>query len=791
MLWWLLCVPTLGLAAVPPPESSSLETRQTSTACGSVSRLARAALAANTTARIPGAMALSCLRSVPNKIQPAQQLIESVKAFAQWQSTHAWLKDPPEGYAFPPIDILRTLDGISATLQKGGYASEYDFQLAMLSTITQAHDGHFTYTGDVFKAFIFENDFASDIVSVSTNGTSLPKMYRLSALQDAGTRPPAITKINGKDVTSFMVDVAMKLGLEQDIDAQYNAMLPNHVHPFGPSLFSPWAFGPQWLGPKMTLTYENGLTEDSDTVALLNTDVDFTDITTGEDFYNAFCLPAPPLDPASLFGSASIRPSISPSLNPRKTITQRAPTRPKSPTPIVQDSEEGAVKGFFLDGPGFDDVAVLSISAFESGKDNLKFITDFQKTVESFLSKSRTAKKQRLVIDLTSNGGGLVFTGFELFAQLFPGMNQFVANDMRLTDSIGNISSIFEALPQEEQKNFVQTGILSNLSPLSGLRMPSGANFTSASQVMTPVNLKGDKFTSYIGELDFSSDGISLTGTGNRSNPPPAVFKPENVVLLTDGNCASTCTVFSYLMFFQLNTKTVTVGGRPQAAPIQSIGGTEGGQVLTFSEIALTANLSMSAITDKAELQQLQGGELSVLAEGYAVRRSAEPASGGSVNFKNSFAPSDSQTPLQFTSEPANCRFFYTGPMITSPELVWQYAVNATWTDPDKYCVQGSRVPVNMQKALDPAFESMTSAAPGNNGTNGTPDNGTQGNGNPDNGNATPSGTGNNGAPAPSASANADENKDGKKNAAEGAFKQGSMRVACFLAAASAITLYI
>lgn len=124
-------------------------------------------------------MALSCLRSVPNKIQPAQQLIESVKAFAQWQSTHAWLKDPPEGYAFPPIDILRTLDGISATLQKGGYASEYDFQLAMLSTITQAHDGHFTYTGDVFKAFIFENDFASDIVSVSTNGTSLPKMYRL------------------------------------------------------------------------------------------------------------------------------------------------------------------------------------------------------------------------------------------------------------------------------------------------------------------------------------------------------------------------------------------------------------------------------------------------------------------------------------------------------------------------------------------------------------------------------------------------------------------------------------
>ncbi|KAI0385417.1 hypothetical protein F5Y04DRAFT_276747 [Hypomontagnella monticulosa] len=787
MLWWLLSVPTLGLAAVPSPVSSSLEARQTSNACGSVSRLVRSAIAANATARVPGTLALSCLRSVPNKIAQAQQLVKSVKAFAQWQSTHAWLKDPPEGYEFPPVDILKSLDSISATLSAGGYASEYDFQLSMMNTITLAHDGHFSYIGDVFKVFTFGNDFASDIVSVSTNGTALPKMYRLSALQNRDTSPPAITKINNLDVTDFMVKVAMNLGLEQDIDAQYNAMLPNHVHPFSPSLFSPWAFGQSWLGAKMTFTYEDGTSDSSDTNALLNPGVDFTNIITGEDFYNAFCLPSPPLDPGLLTGTGSLKPSLRPTVNPRKIISRQLPTRPKGPTPIVQDSEEGAVKGFFLDGPGFDDVAVLSISAFESGNDTLKFISDFQKTVESFLSKSRAAKKQRLVIDLTSNGGGLVFTGFELFAQLFPGQNQFTANDMRLTDSISNMSAVFEALPEKQKEQFAASGILSNLTPLSGLKMPSGDNVTSASQVMTPVTLKDDKFTGYIGEVDFGDEGgIFLSGTGNRSNLPPAAFKPENVVLLTDGNCASTCTVFSYLMFFQMNTKTVTVGGRPQAAPIQSIGGTEGAQVLTFSEISLTANVTMESITDKAKLQQLQGSELDILAEGYAVRRSAQPESGGTVNFKNSFAPSDSKTPLQFTSEPANCRFFYTNPMINSPELVWQYAVNATWTNPDKYCVQGSRVPVNMQKALDPAFEAMTnntgSGGNGNGGANGTPGNG----------NAAPSGTGNNGAPAPSdgsAPANGDGGKDEKKNAADGAFKQGSVRAACLLAAVSLIAL--
>ena len=107
------------------------------------------------TARVPGTLALSCLRSVPNKIAQAQQLVKSVKAFAQWQSTHAWLKDPPEGYEFPPVDILKSLDGISATLSAGGYASEYDFQLSMMNTITLAHDGHFSYIGDVFKVRMF------------------------------------------------------------------------------------------------------------------------------------------------------------------------------------------------------------------------------------------------------------------------------------------------------------------------------------------------------------------------------------------------------------------------------------------------------------------------------------------------------------------------------------------------------------------------------------------------------------------------------------------------------------
>lgn len=116
-----------------------------------------------------------------------------------------------------------------------------------------------------------------------------------------------------------------------------------------------------------------------------------------------------------------------------------------------------------------------------------------------------------------------------------------------------------------------------------------------------------------------------------------------------------------------------------------------------------------------------------MLAEGYAIQRSANPVtSPGSINFRNAFAPSDSKTPLQFLYEPANCRFFYTPQMINTPELVWKYAVGATWTDAAHFCVQGSRVQANTTRGLDPAFRAKNNGAEGNDGstqTEGSEDN--------------------------------------------------------------------
>lgn len=82
----------------------------------------------------------------------------------------------------PPVDIFAGLDNISTTAASGGFVSEYDFQLSIVELISAAHDGHFAYRPDVFKAFVFRNNLVADLVSVSRDGKEVPKLYHYGEL---------------------------------------------------------------------------------------------------------------------------------------------------------------------------------------------------------------------------------------------------------------------------------------------------------------------------------------------------------------------------------------------------------------------------------------------------------------------------------------------------------------------------------------------------------------------------------------------------------------------------------
>ncbi|KAK1985040.1 peptidase S41 family protein [Colletotrichum cereale] len=666
--------------------------------------------------QVPAQLAFDCLQTVPNKPGPAKELVTSLKAYVQWQSTLAWLKSPPASYMLPATDIEGGLDDISKKAEAGQYKSEYEFQLAIFKLIASAHDGHFAFRGDVFKAFSFRNALASDIVSVSRDGVEVPKLYHLSQINN-DTAAPAIVKINGRDAVTLIGDLNLKFSGFQDPDSQWNANFKSYA---SNQSFLVVAASLAFQGSKVTLTYDNGDEKSEDSFAVIRAGANFTGVGSGEDYYNRFCNPdnAPKTPSPPPPSNGTMPNQTNPGPPPKTSLPPPPPTIEGFPFPVVRDSGANTTSGYFLNGSGYDDVAVLSVLSFAppdaEAIDPVEYLTNFQSTVAEFLAKSKEAGKKRLVIDVAANGGGFVVAGFELFAQLFPEVDRFQANNLRLSEGLNNMARLAAAIPAnftpstpEEQDaiaDLTASSIVSNLLP-GGVFTPDEKAFTTVDQILAPVSLNGDSFTAYqMTPLNQTDPTFNLTGVGNRSKPPGRVFAPENVVVFTDGTCGSTCTIFSYLMILQMGVRTTVIGGRPNTGIMQSVAGVEGAQVFSFNDMTADAQ-AVLALTPKDKRDEVMTGELGELAKGYALKRATTPKSAGAINAKNAYSMADARTPLQFLWEPANCRIFHTRESLFQPEVTWRRVVDATWNNPMQFCVAGSQTPPMKDVTTDPLFK--------------------------------------------------------------------------------------
>ena len=166
----------------------------------------------------------------------------------------------------------------------------------------------------------------------------------------------------------------------------------------------------------------------------------------------------------------------------------------------------------------------------------------------------------------------------------------------------------------------------------------------------------------------------------------------ENFANVLKGTCASTCTVFAEMMKSQAKVKSVVMGGRKQYGPMQGVGGVKGANVYDFGYISQLVH-SAFADSSPARYRYLNATYGAIVpAAAQAILRVPLSSEGGSqarVNIRNNIRIGDeSETPLQFVYEAADCRLFYTAPMITQQQLVWDAAYKAMWGNGS--CVKGS-----------------------------------------------------------------------------------------------------
>ncbi|KAF2109265.1 hypothetical protein BDV96DRAFT_615929 [Lophiotrema nucula] len=655
-----------------------------------------AAQSAAATPTVPAQLAYDCLTSVPLNKSAALELVDSVVPYFRWQSTTVWLKDPPQEYVEKiqePVDIWGGLDDIKSKLEGDEYDNEYE----------STHDGHFVYVPDVLGT-VFNWARKIALVSVSEDGKALPKPYVYSdvlaeSFGNASFTASPIKSIDGQSAKDYLENWA-QFGSLQDRDALYNnvfyelAIVSLGSSGAGMGTFTGGGRG-RWVypGAETELEFENGTTVTYENYARVL--VSFSGVTDGVSLYQKWFTANKPTtteEPEAPANSTTATPSSTP--------TAAATPAPGYPPPVYREAHN-LIGGYYLT-DDYSDIAVLSVPSFVSlGSAEIPF----QQIGEKFLAAAKAAGKKKLIVDVSANGGGTILQGYDLYKQLFGNLSAYAAGDrfraFESTDIIGTkFSEKAEGLPR------VLDPANATLAELEYDVIPSlfnyqtdedieGNNFPSWDAKFGPLHQKGDNFTNLfrwnLSDVltPYNSGGIYVHGFGPLANYTATPFAAEDIIVVTDGYCASTCTIFSELMRQRAGVKYVSLGGRPREGISQAVGGVKGTNDYPWDYIQSLAQytvLNLSSTPEEAA--QLNSTELSEYWSSTPFDRLAI-GSAINVNFRDGIRDGDeTNTPLQFVYEPSDCRILYTKEMTVDVTAIWKAVADSAWGG-KSHCIAG------------------------------------------------------------------------------------------------------
>ncbi|KEP45236.1 peptidase family s41 domain protein [Rhizoctonia solani 123E] len=309
------------------------------------------------------------------------------------------------------------------------------------------------------------------------------------------------------------------------------------------------------------------------------------------------------------------------------------------------------------------ETAILWLASFDG-----RYL-ELQNAILNGLNAVKAKGAQRLLIDVTNNGGGQIcFASFLhrvvcplyafcfIFTDLW--LSQFAGPQPGLDVQPGLDGSIrAQDLPQKMVAKIIVGGVSEDgkfhYNPLN-YKGTNGADFAANFNWLDPpiqmqVNGVTDKFSQKMG--DFCLPFPQL---------PPATqpFAFENITIMGNGRCASACSLFSILMRTKYNVKTVVVGGKPGTT--QQYCGVVGGQSLSF--VPINADL------------KLLGLKNDTLAPPDFLTNSYQ-----GLTWKLAYSPSDPTSFEEFKSHPAQFVFPLLPSIVNNPRAIWEDVSKRLW----------------------------------------------------------------------------------------------------------------
>ncbi|CAG8528298.1 164_t:CDS:2 [Dentiscutata erythropus] len=283
-------------------------------------------------------------------------------------------------------------------------------------------------------------------------------------------------------------------------------------------------------------------------------------------------------------------------------------------------------------------VVLISTETILNDDDNLKyrFLSDIIVGFKLLADKGI----EKIVLDLSNNGGGDVFVAHYINKLLFPNIQNFPL-DMK----VNNISMPF-------------------IEEVSKLKSQVGALFHYKTFISINTDKSFNSVMKFIGNNTYTRGGIQLKftskafldeasiygGTLELPTPPKLPWTEKDIIILTNGICISSCSIITQRLA-EINVPTISVGGFPNTR--FSFASSSGGA--SFSTDSIVTYLTQLKNLDNSLISNLTfPSNLTLdftMAEAYSIKNTNEV--------------------LDFSFRPADYQLYYDERSARDPSYLW------------------------------------------------------------------------------------------------------------------------
>ncbi|KAK9719236.1 hypothetical protein K7432_004930 [Basidiobolus ranarum] len=515
---------------------------------------------------------LECYRNIPFAENVREQTVSNLMKALQFYVFKNVAKEGPEG-----IDLIQELEDLLVA----NFTNDFDFQESVHEVFVPLNDGHVGYQPNCYRTMSFTQAFPLISYVDSENIQRVyildhlvfrrglyDKVKELSGVSVDKYLGMEVTEIDGVPVLEALQQFAdEELGRTKDSQQRFEMLLANHALSSSGqwrSFFGYWA-SPGIVPDKSSVTYTIRSPQYASTTVTIPwiavSQVKLNSFSDTQSYKKEFC----DVDTTSPYGVQFLNPStlgLLPEPGPGESEVEN-PSTPYGKFPVTLNNpivSTGLLKFYQLD----SNTGVLVLPTFSLG--DKMTLNEFDTYMERGLDKFKQLGIKKLILDFTNNPGGSICLGYKLVNYLFPQIPRsqlYYQSDLSRTplsmelskrNSIWRCSNYFD--PQEN----VLHGPLSCMLPgMTYNRGGEPSDFTHLMQYNCDYQV-------------------------NRNIVREPWFQAQNVAIVTNGRCASTCSSVSNFLQRVLKVRTFVTSPFPSGTnpPISTA---PGGMVFTYDNL--------------------------------------------------------------------------------------------------------------------------------------------------------------------------------------------------------------